>query len=304
MSMSDSLVQQMVDIEPFDLFWPTTCHSPLFIASPHSGRTYPSCFLEQSRLNQATLRRSEDFCVDKLYDFVIQSGVPFLKANFPRSFVDVNRSSTEIDPTLLFDGDTQETAAMSRRVANGLGVVPRIVGAGIEIYADPIGLKQISQRIRQFHTPYHKAVETSLAKLREHFGAALLIDCHSMPDTVLTRRLSSGKSSDIVLGDRYGASCDQAVVDAAEACLKRLGYRVTRNDPYAGGYITQRYGTPSTGLHALQIEINRRLYMDERKLRLTAGFDALRSNLQVFIAEMRGVTEQLPRFDTPAFAAE
>ncbi|MEM9880333.1 MAG: N-formylglutamate amidohydrolase, partial [Pseudomonadota bacterium] len=235
-------------MKPFALAMPDRLRHPLMLASPHSGRTYPDCFLEQSRLNMATLRRSEDFCVDGLYDFAPSLNLPYMVAQFPRSFVDVNRSAEEIDPTLLFQEEAEQNIEISRRVANGLGVIPRVVGAGIEIYPDPVGLFETRQRLAQFHIPYHEALQHCLAQIHEQCGAVVLIDCHSMPDTVSTRRLSAGKSCDIVLGDRYGASCHRDVVEAAEACFKKLGYRVARNDPYAGGYITQRYGSPEKDL--------------------------------------------------------
>lgn len=291
--VSDSVEGPIDEIPPTQLFWPDVLEYPLFLASPHSGRAYPSCFLRESRLNHTTLRRSEDFCVDDLYDFAEAMDIPFLAAQFPRSFVDVNRSAAEIDPALLFSGETVFPKTVSKRVANGLGVVPRMVGAGIEIYNDPIGLQRLKQRLERFHTPYHSTLSDRLTSIKQQFGSVVLLDCHSMPDTVSTRPLATGKSFDIVLGDRYGASCHRDVTDAAEACLSDLGYRVVRNDPYAGGYTTARYGKPQQGFHSLQIEINRRLYMDERRLRLTSGYETLKSNLRIFVAEMCRVSAAL-----------
>lgn len=304
MRVSDSVEGPIDEIPPTQLFWPQELACPLFLASPHSGRAYPSCFLKESRLNHTTLRRSEDFCVDDLYDFAAAMGLPFLAAQFPRSFVDVNRSADEIDPALLFGGEAVFPKTLSKRVANGLGVVPRMVGAGIEIYSEPIGLLAVKQRLQQFHAPYHTTLRDRLTQIQQRFGCVVLLDCHSMPDTVSTRPLGMGKSFDIVLGDRYGASCHRDITDAAEACLSDLGYRVVRNDPYAGGYTTAHYGKPQRGFHSLQIEINRRLYMDERRLRLTDGYEALKSNLRVFVAEMQRVSSGLSRSSGRYMAAE
>lgn len=304
MRVSNSVEGPIDEIPPTLLHWPETLTNPILLASPHSGRAYPSCFLKESRLNHTTLRRSEDFCVNDLYDFAPEMGLPFLIAQFPRSFVDVNRSATEIDPALLFMDDETNSTSMSKRVTNGLGVVPRVVGAGIEIYNDPIGLMRLEQRLQRFHEPYHNTLAEKLNQIRRQFGTAVLLDCHSMPDTVSTRRVSSGKSSDIVLGDRYGTACHRSLIDTAEACLSDLGYRVVRNDPYAGGYTTERYGKPQLGCHSLQIELNRRLYMDERRLRLTSGYEPLKKNLKIFMAEMISIADTIGEASSRYIAAE
>lgn len=283
---SDSSEANIEQITPFKLIVPDVLTHPLMLASPHSGRLYPSCFLRGSRLNQTSLRRSEDFCVDDLFSFAPGLDTPLLSAKFPRSFVDVNRSNAEIDPALLYEHERTYQPAVSKRVANGLGVVPRVVGAGIEIYDEAIGLSQVEQRLKAFHTPYHTCLREQLERIKAQFGSAVLFDCHSMPDTVSSRRTAGHKSCDIVLGDRFGATCSKDIVDAAETMLCDLGYRVVRNDPYAGGYTTSRYGKPQYGFHALQIEINRRLYMDERRLRLSAGYARLKDDLETFITNM------------------
>lgn len=304
MRLSDSVEGPIEEIKPFHLSWPDRLKHKLMLASPHSGRAYPSCFLKNCCLNQTTLRRAEDFCIDSLYDFAPRMDIPLLAAQFPRSFVDVNRSASEIDPALLLPTDQKIGPALSKRVANGLGVVPRVVGAGLEIHSDPIGLSKVRERLEQFHKPYHERLGASLENIKNRLGAAVLIDCHSMPDTVSTRRVGSSKSNDIVLGDRFGASCSHSLTDAAEECLTRLGYRVVRNDPYAGGYTTTRYGKPDFGCHSLQIEINRRLYMDERRLRLTNGYDQLKADLKVFVAEMITIADALSSPGHTSIAAE
>lgn len=304
MRLSDSVEGPIGEIEPFHLSWPNRLKHKLMLASPHSGRAYPSCFLKTCCLNQTTLRRAEDFCVDSLYDFAPEMELPFLTAQFPRSFVDVNRSASDIDPALLMSTDVKTNMVVSKRVANGLGVVPRVVGAGIEIHSDPIGLEKVMERLNQFHQPYHAELAACLEKIRHRLGAAVLFDCHSMPDTVSTRKLGSSKSNDIVLGDRYGVSCHKSLTDAAEAKLTDLGYRVVRNDPYAGGYTTSRYGRPAYGFHSLQIEINRSLYMDERRLRLTQGYEPLKADLQSFVSAMIPVADAVYGRDHAAVAAE
>jgi N-formylglutamate amidohydrolase len=269
---------------PFETVAPPSQSVPLILNSPHSGSCYPKAFLASSRLDERSIRRSEDSFVDELFQSAVDFGAPLLRANFPRAWLDVNREPYELDPN-MFDGKLPPFANVrSVRVAGGLGTIARIVSESEEIYAAPLDVAEGLARIEQVYKPYHAALEGLVAATHTAFGQVLLIDCHSMPSTV--RGGQSRLRPDIVLGDRYGASCSGQISDAASHILSRLGYSISRNKPYAGGFITEHYGKPGLGIHAMQIEVNRCLYMDERTLRQTAGFSRLKADLAVFIAEL------------------
>jgi N-formylglutamate amidohydrolase len=269
---------------PFETVAPPSQSVPLILNSPHSGSCYPKAFLASSRLDERSIRRSEDSFVDELFQSAVDFGAPLLRANFPRAWLDVNREPYELDPN-MFDGKLPPFANVrSVRVAGGLGTIARIVSESEEIYAAPLDVAEGLARIEQVYKPYHAALEGLVAATHTAFGQVLLIDCHSMPSTV--RGGQSRLRPDIVLGDRYGASCSGEISDAASHILSRLGYSISRNKPYAGGFITEHYGKPGLGIHAMQIEVNRCLYMDERTLRQTAGFSRLKADLAVFIAEL------------------
>jgi N-formylglutamate amidohydrolase len=269
---------------PFEIVAPASQSLPLILNSPHSGNCYPKTFLAASRLDERSIRRSEDTFVDELFLSAVDLGAPLLWANFPRAWLDVNREPYELDPK-MFDGNLPPFANVrSVRVAGGLGTIARIVSESEEIYAAPIEVAEGLARIEQVYKPYHAALQRLVAETRSAFGQALLIDCHSMPSTV--RGGQSRLRPDIVLGDRYGASCAGEISDAASHILSRLGYSISRNKPYAGGFITEHYGKPGMGIHAMQIEINRCLYMDESTLQPTAGFSRLKADLGVFVAEL------------------
>jgi N-formylglutamate amidohydrolase len=269
---------------PFEVLAPASQTVPLILNSPHSGSCYPRAFLAASRLDERSIRRSEDSFVDTLFLPAVDLGAPLLKANFPRAWLDVNREPYELDPK-MFDGSLPPFANIrSVRVAGGLGTIARIVSESEEIYAAPLDVAEGLARIEQVYKPYHEALQGLVAATHSAFGLALLIDCHSMPSTV---RGGQGRlRPDIVVGDRYGASCLSGISDAAGHILSRLGYSISRNKPYAGGFITEHYGKPGLGFHTLQIEINRCLYMDERTLQPTAGFSRLKADLGVFVAEL------------------
>lgn len=274
---------------PFELLFPTRLTAPALFNSPHSGRLYPQAFRESSQLPPLTLRRSEDAYVDILFGHVTALGMPLLKAHFPRAYVDVNREPYELDPD-MFAGDLPEGAnTRSLRVAGGLGTIPRVVAEAAEIYRAPLPVAEAHQRIESLYLPYHRTVAATLHSLRSAFGVALLVDCHSMPTAARGQR---SPRPDFVLGDRFGTSCSALFMDGAETSLKRLGFTVVRNRPYAGGYITQAYGRPQEGLHALQIEINRGLYLDERRIVPLRKFEALRNALEVFAADLRALLPQ------------
>ncbi len=265
---------------PFDILEPGTLDSPLVFSSPHSGSLYPACFTQIARLDAQALRRSEDAYVDDLFMGALSVGAPLLRARFPRAWLDVNREPYELDPR-MFDGRLPSFAnTRSIRVAGGLGTIARVVGEALEIYAGRLSVAEALARVDTLYKPYHEALRTLLERARDRFGVAILVDCHSMPSSA-TRSFSGADSAriDMVLGDRFGASCGRLYIDVAEAELVARGYRVSRNKPYAGGYITESYGNPGAGWHALQIEINRGLYMDEKSIEKGPGFDKLKRDL-------------------------
>ncbi len=257
--------------EPFRLFRPPAQEVPFVFASPHSGRIYPPSFVAQSRLSFHNLRRSEDAFVDALFASVPGCGAPLIAASFPRAYLDVNRAPAELDAA-MFEGRLPcAVDAASPRVSAGLGVIPRIVRDGAEIYRAKLAAQEASERLQRLHLPYHGALKRLVEETRVLFGMAVVIDCHSMP--------SAAAAPDIVLGDRYGVSAAPALTGAAECAFQRQGFSVARNVPYAGGYTTQLHGRPSRAHHALQIEINRALYLDEDNIRTGPQFDALQRRL-------------------------
>ncbi len=269
---------------PVDLIAPQFDPSPIVFASPHSGREYTDAFLDQSPLTPLELRSSEDAFVDELFDQAPSFGATLLAARFPRAFVDVNREAWELDPN-MFRGELPNWAkTRTPRVAAGLGMVPKIVADGAEIYRNPLPAKEAHDRVRQFHEPYHRTLSSVLEDLHDWFGKAVLIDCHSMPSR------AGGDDSDtpidVVLGDRYGRSCDPVLISRAERSLREQGLSVARNTPYAGGYSTERYGRPHEGRHALQIEFNRRLYLDEQRIERSSGFAAFKNITTQFAREL------------------
>lgn len=256
---------------PFRLERPAHQSVPFVFASPHSGRSYPESLLARTRLDATTLRRSEDAFVDELFAGAVELGAPLLAAQFPRAFLDVNRSSTELDAG-MFDGALGVPVdAPSPRVAAGLGVIPRIVRDGAEIYRGKLKSGEADTRLEQFYRPYHRALAALMAETRARFGVAVLIDCHSMPSALSV--------PDIVLGDRYGASAAPGLTSHAESAFLREGFSVARNTPYAGGHSTVLYGRVASGCHALQVEINRALYLDEDRIAKRASFDMLKLRL-------------------------
>jgi N-formylglutamate amidohydrolase len=207
----------------------------------------------------------------------VARGHPLVRVHFPRCYVDVNREPYELDPR-MFDGRLPSFAnTRSMRVAGGLGTVARVVGDAQEIYHQRIPIDDALRRIEGLYKPYHRALRRLLTRVHRDFGAAVLIDCHSMPSTAGTK--DDRPRADVVLGDRYGTSCVPIVSEVIEATFRELGYVVSRNKPYAGGFITEHYGNPAAGLHSIQIEINRALYMDERRYERSASFARLAAHI-------------------------
>jgi N-formylglutamate deformylase len=263
---------------PFEILEPDKWGSPAVFNSPHSGQIYPPDFLISSRLDLSTLRRSEDSFVDELFLGVVRQGHPLMRAHFPRCYVDVNREPYELDPR-MFEGRLPSFAnTRSMRVAGGLGTVARVVGDAQEIYGQRLSVDEALRRIETLYKPYHRALRRLITRVHRDLGTVVLIDCHSMPSTTAAKEERT--RADVVLGDRYGTSCAPAVSETVEETLRSLGYSVSRNKPYAGGFITEHYGNPAAGLHSIQLELNRALYMDERRYERSASFAQLATDLE------------------------
>ena len=250
-----------------DILRPERLATPVVFSSPHSGRRYPKAFINQSRLDALALRRSEDSFVDEIFSTATDFGAPLIRALFPRAYVDVNREPFELDPNMFCESLPDYVRTHSPRITSGLGTIPRIVANGAAIYSDLLTFAEARLRIETHHRPYHGALSALLREARHKFGVTLLIDCHSMPSHhVLGGTVKEIKKVDIVLGDNHGTSCAPEVTRLVEQVLVDSGFKVVRNRPYAGGYITKCYGQPEIGQHSLQIEINRALYMNERSI--------------------------------------
>nr|WP_245319108.1 N-formylglutamate amidohydrolase [Consotaella salsifontis] len=245
--------------------------------SPHSGRAYPADFLVATRLSPQAVRRSEDLFVDELFDFVPSLGAPLLVARFPRAYLDANREPYELDPKMFAGALPSHVNSGSLRVAGGLGTIPKIVAEREQIYGHKLDVEEAMDRIERLHLPFHATLSELLDETLEVFSTAVLIDCHSMPSSA--RNVQGGRSPDMVIGDRHGTSASSCIVSVLVSALSAQGYDVVRNKPYAGGYITERYGRPAKGVHAIQIEINRALYADEAQLLPHLGFSRVRADL-------------------------
>ncbi len=248
---------------------------PILFASPHSGSLYPETLLSGLRVPVMDLRRTEDAFVDELFAEAPGFGGWLVHANYARAYVDLNRDARELDPAMFADGPPRPTALPSARVEAGLGCLPRVAACGEPIYAARLSRAEGEYRLSQVHDAYHAFLRTVLEEARERFGQSVLIDCHSMPSRQPGRR----HLADIVLGDRFGSSCDSRLTGLAERTFRKLGYTVSRNAPYAGGYTTRAYGRPKRHVHALQVEVNRALYMDEETVAPSAGFAQVRRDI-------------------------
>ena len=269
---------------PFRLLRPAEQSLPFVLASPHSGRAYPEAFLRQTRLDGLGRARSEDSFVEEIFADAPALGAPLLAATFPRVFCDANREPWELDPG-MFDGPLPAWVnSASPRVGAGLGTIARVVASGEPVYRDKLSFAAAEARVRECWQPYHAALAALIEETRATFGYCLLVDCHSMP----THPAHGSPPADFVLGDAHGTSCAPRATRLVEETLGGFGYRVRRNDPYAGGYITRHYGTPRQGVHALQIEIARRLYMDEGRLERAPGMAGLQRDLGRLLATLAG----------------
>ncbi|EPX79696.1 N-formylglutamate amidohydrolase [Salipiger mucosus] len=271
----------------YHLDLPDAATSCVVFASPHSGRDYPWSFLRNTVLDEHSIRSSEDAYVDRLFDCAPQFGAPFLRAGAPRAFIDVNRAADELDPALI---EGVRRSGHNPRVASGLGVVPRVVANGRAIYRGKLPLSEAERRIARYWTPYHARLRDLLDRAHDAFGEAILIDCHSMPhEAVASAARSTGARPEIVIGDRFGASAGGEIVDRVEAAFQAAGLVVARNTPFAGAYITQHYGRPARCRHAIQIEIDRGIYMDEARIRPNANFHTFRRTLRSVVSSIAAI---------------
>lgn len=270
--------------EAYRLSMPQRRLSSVILSSPHSGRAYPAAFLRDSVLDERTIRTSEDAFVDQLLDGAAGLGVPLLAALAPRAYIDLNRASDELDPALIAGA---RPGGHNPRVSSGLGVIPRVVAGGRAIYRDQIPLAEAEARIATCWRPYHDCLGQLIAGAMASFGEAILVDFHSMPHEAMDSIVSAGaRRPDIVLGDRFGAAAAGRIVDRIEAAFEAEGLRVLRNAPFAGAYIAQAYGRPSSGQHVIQIEMDRALYMNEREIRPNGNFMGFRRLLGRVLAEI------------------
>ena len=274
---------------PFTLSRPAQQSVPLVFASAHSGRDYPADFVAAARLNPLALRRSEDGFVDELFGEAPTCGAPLLAATFPRAFCDANREPWELDPAMFEERLPPWVNTGSARVGAGLGTIARIVASGETIYRGKLRFAEAERRVSLYWEPFHAALRDLVAATRRQFGTCLLVDCHSMPAASSTPH----PQADVVLGDAHGVACGGAVMRRAEQALTDMGYRVRRNDPYAGGYITRHYGRPREGVHALQVELCRPLYMDEARMARLPAFDRVRRDMTALVVALAGLGSAL-----------
>lgn len=272
---------------PYELSMPDARTTSVIFASPHSGRVYPRAFLRASVLDERTIRSSEDMYVDRLFADAPAFGAPLLAATAPRAYIDLNRGADELDPAVV---KGTPNPGRNPRVASGLGVIPRVVASGRAIYRGHVSRAEAEERIARFWRPYHDRLGRLMAESHRHFGQAILIDCHSMPhEAACGIRPRGAAVPDVVLGDRFGVSAAGAVVDRIEAAFRGAGLNVVRNAPFAGAYIVGRYGCPSAGRHAVQVEIDRSLYMDEARFRPNRNFAAFRRLISGIACELAAI---------------
>jgi N-formylglutamate amidohydrolase len=293
--------QSAGDFQEFEVREPASQTIPFVFNSPHSGNHFPVDFLASSHLDSLSIRRSADHYVDELFADAPELGAPLLVAHFPRAYLDVNREPYELDPR-MFDGPLPPYVNIgSMRVAGGLGTIPRIVAENMEIYRKRLSVDEGLSRIETIYKPYHACLRKLIARTHARFGIGILIDCHSMPGNV--RLSGSDVRPDFIIGDRYGTSASAELSRAALQFFDDMGFSAVHNKPYAGGFITEHYGRPVRGLHALQIEINRGLYVDEVTLEKKAEFPLVAAALSTFMRQMAGLVGSFAD-DAGALAAE
>lgn len=255
---------------PFRRYGPDMPASPVILSVPHAGRGYSPALLRASRLPLEKLETLEDRFVDRLVWRAVAAGLTAIVATAPRAEIDLNREEREVDPTMIAPPPPSGAVLQSPRTRGGLGLIPsRIAGAG-PIWLQRTSQEELRRRVEDIHRPYHAALADALAQARALFGVAILLDCHSMPP----RGPASAGEPGIVFGDRHGSSISPEYLEAAVAASRAAGFATGCNHPYAGGYITLRHGRPAIGIHALQLEIDRSLYLGPDLRTPAGGFDA------------------------------
>lgn len=289
----------------FEVLAPAQQRVPFVFNSPHSGRVYPQRFLDLGQLDGWQIRRSEDCYVDELFASVVALGAPLLKANFPRAYLDVNREPLELDPAMFVQAFPMPINAASPRVAAGLGTIPKLVGEGRSIYRYRLRPEEALMRLETCYFPYHRALSALIDATLAQFGFCVLIDCHSMPGQIT--HPEDGTQPHFIIGDRFGQTASAAFSVAAIALLRQAGFTVSHNRPYAGGFITENYGNPAGRVHAIQIEISRRLYLDEARYQHSSNFGVFRAELTQFCASMMSLPDSIfmqPNLNQSSLAAE
>ena len=277
----------------FDIRTPDAHTVPLVFASPHSGSDYPADFVAGARLDPVALRRSEDGFVDELFAAAPALGAPLLRALFPRAFIDANREPFELDQGMFSDRLPAYVNTQSSRVAAGLGTIARVVSSGQDIYPRKLTFAEAADRIDSYYRPYHKALETLISDTKRKFGYCVVVDCHSMPSIGGPLDPDAGRGrADFIIGDCFATSCAPYITDAIERAISSCGCAVARNKPFAGGFTTRHYGQPRDGVHTVQIEINRALYMDELDIRKNANFDQVAAQMTDVIAALAHLMAQ------------
>ena len=262
--------------------------SPLVFDSPHSGRRYPADFM--FTCPEDVLRQAEDSFVDDLYGRAPEFGAILIAAQFPRSYIDVNRAIDDIDPQLVA-GTWPVPTRPSEKSRVGMGLVRRICRPGMPVYDRKLSVREVQDRIRDYYLPYHAELSAAIESVTARFGGAWHVNCHSMPSASSGGGTAGWDRADFVLGDRDGSTCAGDFTLFVAGVLEKMGYSVRLNDPYKGVEIVRRYGKPRSGVHSLQIEVNRRLYLDEETVKPNAGYARLKRNLTALIAELQGYAD-------------
>ncbi|WP_116087194.1 N-formylglutamate amidohydrolase [Tropicimonas sp. IMCC34011] len=276
---------------PFRIERPTRATTATIFASPHSGRDYPPSFLRRVILDELSVRSSEDAFMDELVSAAPSCGATLIAANVPRAYIDLNRGPDELDPGVV---QNVRGSGNNPRIGSGLGVIPRVVSNGRAIYSGKIELAEAKARIADFWQPYHAALAAEIESAKRAHGIAILFDMHSMPHEAIDAGLrAGGRPPQVVLGNRFGAACGGDIMQRIEAIFRKEGFRVALNVPFAGAYVTQQYGRPARNQHAVQIEIDRSLYMDEARIEKGPEFDAFRER-------MSGIVRKLADLGRPA----
>lgn len=268
--------------QPFHRIGPDRPATPLVLSVPHAGRAYSAELLRAARVPLNVLEALEDRLVDRLIWRAVAAGAVAVVGNAPRAEIDLNRDERELDPAMIAPPPPSHALLSTARTRGGLGLVPaRLAGAG-GLWRGRMSRDELKRRVETIHRPYHAALAAALNAARKQFGTAVLLDCHSMPP-----RARGEAAAGIIFGDRYGTTVDPGVLAAALAAARTLGFAATCNDPYAGGHVIERHGRPADGLHALQIEIDRGLYLDEALREAGPGFDRV-ARLVAAVGEAAG----------------